>query len=207
MTCETVAIRQDDLRRFPLPEGVDDNDLNKEQLARALKVSVNTVDKWVMDGMPVVQDGTNGRAYVLRLSECWAWRQAREAEASAQMEAAERSVQAMRLELIGGALGDTEQALSPKERKEIYAAEHAYMMAARARGELVHLAEVQELLEVILSAVRDGSDALADRLARDCGLEGEIIEHVVVICDDMLKDIRSKIEERALAHSEGEMPA
>ena len=57
--------------------------LNKSQLARALNVSEPTVDRWIGDGMPVLSAGTNGRSYEFQLSECFAWRKAREAERAA----------------------------------------------------------------------------------------------------------------------------
>ena len=63
------------LMRHPLPAGVLDADCNQEQIAMALGTTVNTVARWIkQDGMPVAQHGGNGRAYILRLSHCWAWR-------------------------------------------------------------------------------------------------------------------------------------
>ncbi|MBL3611465.1 hypothetical protein JMM60_22460, partial [Rhodovulum sulfidophilum] len=53
-----------DLRRlYPLPEGVEDTAMNRAQIARALDVSDNTISKWIAQGMPVLEEGGNGREY------------------------------------------------------------------------------------------------------------------------------------------------
>ncbi|MBO6759328.1 MAG: hypothetical protein JJ902_23600, partial [Roseibium sp.] len=46
--------------RYPLPEGAVDGVLNRQGLAKALETSVNTIDRWREDGMPVAREGTNG---------------------------------------------------------------------------------------------------------------------------------------------------
>lgn len=52
------------LERYPLPKGVQDADMNQEEIAQALNTTVNTIAKWIrQDEMPVVQQGGNGKAY------------------------------------------------------------------------------------------------------------------------------------------------
>ena len=91
------------VEQYPLPKTVDDVVLNRDDLAQAMGVSINTVSQWIGNGMPVLQEGGNGKAYELRLSQCWAWRQATQAAEERRSAEISKAVQAMRLELVGGA--------------------------------------------------------------------------------------------------------
>ncbi len=184
--------------RSTLPDGVDDSELNRGQLARAFNVSENTLDRWVADGMPVLEVGANGRPYRFQLSSCWGWKTDRDVEETRAQDEAERSVQQMRLALIGGRVGTSEQSLSPKERAALYAAEQGYMQAARARRDLIPFDEVVDLIEDVLAIVRDGITALPDRLARECGLEGRQTEKAIVAGDDLIGELNRKIREARL---------
>src|SRR3569623_2794267 len=62
--------------RYPLPEGVIDAVLNREELAEALGTSLNTVTSWLNMGMPALEWGRNGKPYELQLSACYAWNEA-----------------------------------------------------------------------------------------------------------------------------------
>src|SRR5688572_4390131 len=105
-----------DAASYPLPNGVTDAVLNRDQLARALGVSLPTIDRWIGDGMPMLQDGRNGRAYQFQLSACWAWKCGRDAEDKAADDAAEDAIRQLRLALTGGSAGDDAQrAMSAKE--------------------------------------------------------------------------------------------
>jgi phage terminase Nu1 subunit (DNA packaging protein) len=178
-----------DVERFPLPDGVADAVLNKSQLARALNVSEPTIDRWIGDGLPVLTAGTNGRSYEFQLSECFAWRKAREAEREAENDAAERAVQEMRLALVGGKAGTTEQALPPRERRELYAAEREWMAMAQARGELVRFDDVVDVLDGALAAVRAALEAMPDRLGRELSLTTPQVLVAVRLADDILDDL------------------
>ena len=182
-----------DVERFPLPQGVADAVLNKSQLARALNVSEPTVDRWIGDGMPVLSTGTNGRSYEFQLSECYAWRKAREAEREAENDAAERAVQEMRLALVGGKAGTSEQALPPRERRELYAAEREYMQMAQARGELVRFDDMVDVLDGALAAVRAGIEAMPDRLGRELSLTTPQVLVAVRLADDILDDLSKSL--------------
>lgn len=183
-----------DLIRYPLPEGVSDEVLNKNQLARALNASEPTIDRWIADGMPVLQEGSNGRSYQFQLSHCFAWRRAREADRQQTDERAERAVQQMRLALIGGAIGDTERGLSPKERAAIYQAELTWNQMARERGELVPYAELVDLFDAVLGAVRAAVEGLPDRIKRDADLTPAQLRSVIQTGDDMLDDLSRQID-------------
>ena len=69
-----------DIARYPLPDAVldDGTPLNRVQLARAFRVSENTITKWVGQGMPALSTGQNGVSYEFSLTQCYAWRQFRD---------------------------------------------------------------------------------------------------------------------------------
>ena len=178
-----------DKARYPLPRGVEDAVVNRAQLADALAVSEPTIDRYRKDGMPVLAEGTNGQAYQFQLSDCWAWLQASKDERRAQDERAAHSIRQLRLEVVGGSVGDSEMALSPKERKDLYDVEFSYNKLAQARGDLVPLAEVAELLDHVLSTIRSTLTGLPDRLSRDAALTGRQAEQAVVVTDDVIAEL------------------
>ncbi|MCE8421237.1 terminase small subunit, partial [Rhodovulum sulfidophilum] len=67
-----------------------DTAMNRAQIARALDVSDNTISKWIAQGMPVLEEGGNGREYAFSPADCYAWRRHRDAETRAAKAAADR---------------------------------------------------------------------------------------------------------------------
>lgn len=185
------------MKRFPLPDGIADAVLNKTQLARALDTSEPTLDRWIADGMPVLETGSNGRSYQFQLSHCFAWRQGRVAEKYAADEKAERAVRQMRLALVGGAIGDSERGLPPKERAELYLAETRWMEMARTRGELVPYGEVVDVLDKLMSLVRAAIEGMPDRIKREAELSQAQLHTVVAIGDDIIDDLGRTIDKWA----------
>lgn len=180
--------------RFPLPASVPDALVNKKLLAKALDVSPTTIDAWELDGLPIHQKGTNGRAYLIRLSVAYAWRMDRDATEEAFRRQGEDAVEQLRLELLGGTSADLARAaLSPRERKEALDVERAYILAAAARREFIRAEEVATAFEAIFSAIRDGLDATPDRIGRELDLDGEAIERVQTILDSVLITAREEI--------------
>ncbi|MCW1934546.1 terminase small subunit [Pararhodobacter zhoushanensis] len=197
----------DDLRAmlaaFPLPEGVADADMNQEEIAQAIGKTVNTVAKWTRAGMPVVQEGGQGRSYVYRLSHCWAWvndREAREKAASAHNAA---QVTALQAHFLGVDVAQPEATLTPKERKEMAMASVAWDQAARLKRSLVPLDEVIDLCDTLLTIVREGLDGLSDRLERELGLTPSQAGAVQRASADAINAMRVRIEDAELAERDG----
>jgi phage terminase Nu1 subunit (DNA packaging protein) len=173
-----------------LPAGVEDAVVNRRQLATAFGVSENTIDRWVGQGMPVLEAGSNGRSYQFQLSACWSWRERQKSAEQAASDQAEHAVRQLRLALLGGGgtgTGDDQaRALSPKERAAIYEAEIAYTRLARERGDLVPVGQVVETFEQVFGLVRAAILDMPDRLARELALDGGQVERVVRIGDEIL---------------------
>lgn len=186
------------LHRFPLPDTILDADMNQEEIAQAFGTTVNTVAKWIRDGMPVAQVGGNGRAYVLRLSHCWAWRKGREADAAHRNRHNENQISMLRAEFLGVEVDNEAATLSGKERRELAEADIRWSAAQLNRRRLVPLDDVLELLESIGKIVRDGLESMPDRLERELDLTAVQVATVGNIGSDILTTIADRIEEAEL---------
>ena len=124
-TPDLIAVEIDDalrsmLERFPMPKGVQDADMNQEEIAQALNTTVNTIAKWIkQDDMPVVQQGGNGKAYILRLSHCYAWKKARDAADSQKVQHNKAQINALQAEFLGLDTESPMAGLSARQREEM----------------------------------------------------------------------------------------
>ncbi|MEX3008994.1 terminase small subunit [Hoeflea sp. TYP-13] len=183
------------VKQHPLPKSVDDVVLNREDLAAAMGVSINTITQWIASGMPVAQEGGNGKAYELQLSHCWAWRQASNAAEEQRSAEAKKAIQALRLELIGGASGESLDALGPKEKREIMAAQREQELFQAARNSLMKRDDVRELLEQMFAIFRDTLDAAPDRVERIEAISPKAVGAFVEVCDELLKEMERRIRD------------
>lgn len=190
------------LRLYPLPETVEDADMNMSEVALAFDTTVNTVAKWVRDGMPVAREGGNGTAYVLRLSHCWAWRRAREAEAANRNRHNEAQISLLRAEFLGVDIDNPAAQLSAKERRELAEADMRWSEAQRRRRQLVQVGDVLDLLESMGKIVRDGIEAMPDRLERELDLNPVQVAAVARIGSDILTAIADRIAEEELQNAD-----
>lgn len=169
----------DDLRRrFPLPDGVPDETVNRAQIGVALQVSENTISKWISlpeNPMPVQEMGGNGREYAFNLGDCYAWRMWRDDQIHRQRDAGDRAAAqlAMAFRNIDDADDDGSRVLSAREIKEEADADYARNRAAELRRELVRVARVRDLFEDVLSQLRTTIVTMADFAEMEFGLKPE----------------------------------
>jgi phage terminase Nu1 subunit (DNA packaging protein) len=193
----------DDLvARYPLPGGVIDCVMNREELAEALATSMNTVSAWINSGMPVQQTGGQGKAYELRLAHCWAWRQSRKADEDLRSEEVRAAQMAMRLALVGGSAGDTIEALDPKTRREILAVQIEQERFSAQRKQLMRRADVAEMLDQIFAMVRDTMEAAPDRVERIEAMPPKAVQAFISVCDATIDELRGRIANFWLDHRE-----
>lgn len=191
------------LVKYPLPVGVRDADMNQEELAQALSTTVNTVSKWIkQDGLPVAQQGGLGKSYILRLSHCWAWKRARDADLDIRARHNKDQISRMQAEFLGLEVSDPLSSLTAKDRRALADADIAYSRALQLRRQLVRLDDVVDLLESVLAIVRDGIEAMPDRLEREISLKPEEVDAVIRVGADVLRAISDKIEEAELRERE-----
>ena len=181
--------------KYPLPEGVPDAVMTREELAQALATSLPTISDWINKGMPVQQVGGQGRAYELRLSQCWAWRQAVKAREDLRTEEVKKAQAAMRLALVGGESGDTLEALDPRTRKEILHVQMMHEQFDLQRNRLLSREDVETVFDELLSLVRDTLDGAPDRIERKSAIPPKAVDQMVEIRDQMVDELRLKIEQ------------
>ncbi|ATE84715.1 hypothetical protein B9J07_25535 [Sinorhizobium sp. LM21] len=181
--------------RYPLPEGVVDCTMTREELAEAVAVSLPTITEWIGRGMPVKEMGGQGRPYQLVLSHCWAWRQAWKAQEDLRSDQVRKAQAAMRLALVGGSAGDSEMALDPKTRREILSVQIEQERFQRERNELLRRGDVSEAFDTLLSLVRDTMESAPDRIERRAAIPATVTDNLVEICDEMIVELRRRIED------------
>jgi len=189
----TDADIADLVARFPLPEGVPDASFNKRELADFFAVSLPTLDAWIGDGLPALVEGTNGRSWEFQASAAWAWKCARDEGERIKSTAAQASIAAMRLALVGGKAGNSMQSLPPKERQQLYDVEAAYEKLRRERNQTLDRDEVKAVMNDLLRIVRDTLSMAPDTLERKVGLDGKGVEAATEVCDDILAALDQRI--------------
>lgn len=187
------------IARYPLPAGVLDADMNQTEMAQALKTSMPTINKWISsENMPVVQEGGLGKAYILRLSHCWAWKQARDDSERVRQRHSASQINALQASFLGIDIEDPQASLSAKQRSELAQADILHSKAMQQRRQLVPLDDIVELLESIFTITRDKIEAMPDILERELGLRPEQVVMVQRIGADLLTSLSEKIEEKEL---------
>jgi len=181
--------------RHPLPEGVPDAVLNRTELAEFFGVSAMTITAWQTAGMPVQNEGRQGQAYEFQASHCHAWRQAREADETMRSQEAQAAIVAMRLALTGGSSGDTIEALDPKQRREIMAAQIEEERYRAHRNQLMQRADVRELLEQLFKIIRDTVEVWPDVFDRRGTFDRTVIDALEAEGDNLVASLRHRIEE------------
>lgn len=107
--------------------------LNRAGLAEHMGISLPTVDRWVKEGMPVVQRGSRGVEWVFDLSEVIRWWGDRKVEAAT------------------GATDDLEEIEKRTARAKM---EKAELELAKAKGEVAPVREFERAQARIMAAIR-----------------------------------------------------
>lgn len=190
------------LARYRLPKGVDDSEMNRGQLAQAFGVSTNTIDKWRSDGMPVVQEGTNGQSYVYQLSQCWAWREARLADEKASKALGDHSAQQLRMHFLGLDNSVPRAHLSAAQRLAEAQAEMAWNKAAVDRRALMLVTDCEALLTDVFSDFRVGVQGLPDWAEREMALSVVQTSALIRYCDQLLVGTAERLAAAHLVEDE-----
>ena len=143
--------------------------------------------------MPVVQEGGLGKAYILRLSHCWAWKQARDDSERVRQRHSASQINALQASFLGIDIEDPQASLSAKQRSELAQADILHSKAMQQRRQLVPLDDIVELLESIFTITRDKVEAMPDILERELGLRPEQVIMVQRIGADLLTSLSEKI--------------
>lgn len=188
---------EDALRRYPLPEDIADVVVNRGQCATALGVSENIVTKYLDQGMPVLSRGSNGQAYEFQMSECFAWKMARDEANKARRDAGDRVAAQMSLMFRGADEDGADEGpvLTAEQIIKESQADYARNKAAEARRELVRAARVREAFEDMLIVVRTQVVSLVDFAEMEFGLTPEQVRKMQVRCDGTLVQMRQEFSQ------------
>lgn len=185
------------LADHPLPGADDDMDLNMTELASVLTVSLPSVKSWLNkadDPMPYVEQGGNGREYVLRLSWCYAWREKQKAE----REGRDARLVQLQAQLAGLDTSDAEQGLTAKQVREVAEARIKHAEAARMLGTLTEMDGVYRLIEAIFVILRNTAMGAGDRLERELNLTPAQTRVVERLMEEMLTSASDTIADSVI---------
>lgn len=182
------------LRQFPLPEGQTDMTVNRRQCATALDVSEPMITRYLEQGLPVVNRGSNGQAYEFQLSEVYAWKMARDAEARALDAAAEQAANQMRLLFRNDEEEATGPVLTAQQIAQEADADYKRNRAAELRGDLTRVNRVREVFEDVLIEFRTQVTTLVDFAEIEFSLEPDQVDRMQRRCDAALTSARQNFE-------------
>lgn len=158
--------------------------VNREELASFFKVSMPTIDRWIDDGLPVEQKGSNGRSYLIDVEAAVAWKSGRDTDLREADEAKQRRISELQeaLDLDGGSVGD-DQAVKIGHARAYYEADFLRNRAAKERRKLVVAKDVRRVNGQVLSFLTDRLQSLPDVLERRCTLSPEIVAMIATEID------------------------
>jgi phage terminase Nu1 subunit (DNA packaging protein) len=180
---------------------VEPDDLrNLEETADLFGVSVPTVRAWIKDGCPVFERGTNGVGYRVSVRAVHAWRQGVAAQVEATRAAREKQNEQLRFELFGGQslaekFGGAQFAhLTPKQRLELIEAERKATELEERRGALIRVAALDLVLANAFAAAGARIDAAGDEIAGELALDGEDVDRLRAILDNVRNDVADELQ-------------
>jgi len=189
--------------KYPLPSGVSDVDMNQTELAGALNTTLPTLTKWLSDEtFPMIEQGGLGKPYVLRLSQCYAWRMDQQAQQDVRQSQIKDAQAKMQASFLNIDVSDPAAGMTTRQRREAADADYAHSRAASLRRQLVRTDEVRDLLDSLATSFREGLSAMPDRLERELSLTPEQVEVVALLGRDILVSVSERIEAANLTEVE-----
>jgi phage terminase Nu1 subunit (DNA packaging protein) len=191
------------LELYPLAESIEDADFNQGEMAAALGTSIPTISKWIKnEGMPVAQEGGLGKEYVLRLSHCYAWKEARDRQETVKRSHNAAQISAMQARFLSMDIENPLAQLSAKDRAALADADFKHSRAMQMRRQLVPLDDLVDLLESLFVTVRNKMEGLPDILERELALGPDEVEKVQRIGNDLLTEMADQIKQAELTEKD-----
>ena len=145
---------------------------NKAEAAEFFSISMPTLEKWLREGMPVVQQGSRGVSWVLDLRAIAEWRyQAR---------------------LPTGQIDP--ETLPPGERKQWYDGEAKRREMQVKDRELIEAAELEEDIGTAYASIAQTLLSLPDLLERRAGLPPEAAEQAEIVIHEAMTDLADRLQ-------------
>ena len=148
---------------------------SKAACAEFFDVSLPTVEAWIRRGMPVVQRGSKGLAWVIDLLDAARWRFAGPTDAS----------------------GADPDSLSPQDRKAWYEGETKRRDLQIKDSELIPAGDVERVIATAFAAISSDIRAIPDNLERQYGISGEVAESVEALLHDAMDAMADRLSQLA----------
>jgi phage terminase Nu1 subunit (DNA packaging protein) len=168
--------------------------LNKRKLSGFLDKSEPTIDKMIRNGMPLVQGGEKGVAYIFCVEDVVAWITAVEEAAAREAEEHDARVNQQQMELTGGTIAPPDiRKLPAAERIRALDAERKAIQLALDKGELLRRDAVMRDYAAIFSLLQQRLLGLPNALARTLSLGQSDQKIVATECRNLLTELSAQI--------------
>ena len=144
---------------------------NKADCAQFFGVTLPTIDKWIRDGMPIVQRGSQGISWVIDLHQAAEWRYT--------------------ARLPSGQIDP--ETLTPAERKLWYDGETKRRDLQVRDRELIEVGEAEEVIGTAFAAVSQALLSLSDNLERRGGITVDQAEIVDMVAHEALTGLSDRL--------------
>lgn len=147
---------------------------SKAACAEFFDVSLPTVEAWIRRGMPVVQKGSKGVAWVIDLLAAAQWRFAGQSDGSADP--------------------DT---MTPTDRKAWYEGETKRRDLQIRDGELIPSGDVERVVATAFAALSSDIRSIPDNLERKYGIAGDVAESVEALLHEAMDAMADRLSKLA----------
>jgi len=147
---------------------------SKAGCAEFFDVSLPTVEAWIRRGMPVVQKGAKGVAWVIDLMAAAQWRFAGPTDSEVDPDS-----------------------MTPTDRKAWYEGETKRRDLQIRDGELIPAADVERVVATAFAAIASDIRAIPDNLERKYGIDGAVAESVEALLYEAMDAMADRLSKLA----------
>lgn len=147
---------------------------SKAACAEFFDVSLPTVEAWMRRGMPTVQKGSKGVAWVIDLLAAAQWRFSGPADSEVDPDS-----------------------MPPTDRKAWYEGETKRRDLQIRDGELIPAGDVERVIATAFAAIASDIRAIPDNLERKYGITGDVAESVEVLLHEAMDSLSDRLAKLA----------
>ncbi|HZQ01405.1 MAG TPA: terminase small subunit [Reyranella sp.] len=172
--------------------------VNKAELARVFGVSAPTVDRWIVDGCPIVKGGSNGVAYEFDTDQVKDWKDRREADDKRQAEEREQEIRRIQSEMFAADEPLGPAGMSQAEIRTYLENQQRVEVLKRQRGERLDRADVLNDYQAVFNVVRQHTLGWSTTVGRLLSLDAAQQALVERLVRELLGDMMRQIKDPAL---------
>jgi terminase small subunit / prophage DNA-packing protein len=154
---------------------------NKAEVAEFFSISMPVLEKWIREGMPVIQKGGRGIGWVIDLRAVAEWRYT--------------------ARLASGQIDP--ETLPPGERKQWYDGEAKRIDLAVSARELIRASELEEEIATAYASIAQTMLSLPDWLERRAGISPEQAEECEAVIHEAMTGLSDRLQTYATIEGDG----